>query len=67
MCNVRNITNVIAGEFGIVYRGNRTGWRAAREQGLVAVKTPKGICEGSREGFARIAATIDMESFLKMS
>ena len=24
-------------------------------------------CEGSREGFARIAATIDMESFLKMS
>ena len=24
-------------------------------------------CEGSREGFARIAATIDMENFLKMS
>ena len=24
-------------------------------------------CEGSREGFARIVATIDMESFLKMS
>ena len=25
------------------------------------------VCEGSREGFARIAATIDMESFVKMS
>ena len=43
VCNVGNITNVIAGEFGVVYRGNLTGWRAAREQGLVAVKTLKGI------------------------
>ena len=29
--------------------------------------TRKHICEGSREVFVRIAATIDMESFLKTS
>ena len=32
-------------EFGIVYRGNLTGWRAHREQSLVAVKTLKGTPE----------------------
>ena len=34
------------GEFGIVYRGNLTGWRAKREQSLVAVKSLKGIQNG---------------------
>ena len=32
-----------AGEFGVVYRGNLTGWRSHREQSLVAVKTLKGM------------------------
>ena len=32
-----------AGEFGVVYRGHLTGWRGGTEQGLVAVKTIKGI------------------------
>ena len=43
VCNLGSITNMIAGEFGVVYRGNLTGWRVAREQGLVAVKTLKGV------------------------
>ena len=42
---------VFVGEFGVVYRGQLTGWRAAGEQGLVAVKTLKGmffaICQRS--------------------
>ena len=34
---------------------------------MICDKIEEHDCEGSREGFARIAATIDMESFLKMS
>ena len=33
---------VPAGEFGVVYRGNLTGWKNT-DQELVAVKTLKGI------------------------
>lgn len=32
----------IIGEFGVVYRGKLSGWRAQMEQNLVAVKTLKG-------------------------
>ena len=35
---------VCAGEFGVVYRGHLTGWRGGTDQGLVAVKTLKGLC-----------------------
>jgi serine/threonine protein kinase len=35
------------GEFGVVYRGNLTGWRAQREHSLVAVKTLKGVFGGA--------------------
>ena len=41
-----------------------------RDVGLLITTSFRGIffrCEGSREGFARISATIDMESFLKIS
>ena len=62
--------------------GRHCGITRAAEQPKYALKIRKGgafapplpplnpplcDCEGSREGFARIAATIDMESFLKMS
>ena len=41
--HVGNFTSfVYTGEFGVVYRGHLTDWRAG--QGLVAVKTLKGIC-----------------------
>ena len=32
-----------------------------------SVESGKGVCEGSGEGFTRIAAIFAMESYLKMS
>ena len=39
-------------------------WKFVR---LINARAHRTQCEGSREGFACIAATIDMESFLKIS
>ena len=33
----------ISGEFGVVYRGNLTGWSVHSEQNYVAIKTLKGF------------------------
>ena len=32
-----------AGEFGVVYRGSLIGWPTKGEQGVVAIKTLKGM------------------------
>ena len=55
------------GEFGVVYRGNLTGWRAKREQNLVAVKTLKGMqssrCLGMVKMLVALYYTPTMETY----
>ena len=45
ICTYKHVVGVLiaTGEFGIVYRGNLSTMTTKGEQGLVAVKTLKGI------------------------
>ena len=52
---------LLAGEFGVVYRGNLSGWSKNREHGVVAVKTLKGNLLCSH--FSTISHIIHLQAY----